>query len=68
MKPRMAPPVLHVLSLFAGLLMLIICGCKSQKNPILISVDSSLKKAFFYKPGTYWIYRDSKAAGWTAFM
>ena len=37
------------------------CSCVKQGNVTTYAVDSSLVKYFNYKPGTYWVYRDSIA-------
>jgi len=50
---------LNTLLLFTGLLWLSLPGCQCKKEQLLQTVNASLKKAFFYKPGTYWVYRDS---------
>jgi hypothetical protein len=41
----------------AALLLCIMWGCKKQ--PGTVAIDADLEKNFSYKPGTYWIYRDS---------
>ena len=42
--------------------LLVFLGCeKQQKNQSVtyVQINEDMKKAFYYKPGTYWIYKDS---------
>jgi len=38
--------------------MMTMYSCKKNNNPV-INVNTALKAAFNYMPGTYWIYKDS---------
>ncbi len=40
-------------------------ACKKQ--PAKAPVNGSLKAAFSYKIGTYWVYKDSISGGWDSF-